>query len=284
MSGIFSKIAIIGCGAMGEAFLNALLQRKLTSPSRIICSCATSKRCSYLANKYGVMAITDNLQVLESLGGQDDTAAQSGQELVFLAIGPQALPQIMAELRGKFRSHQILLSILAGVSLNTLQEGFEHACVVRAMPNLPAKVAEAMTVWIASHEVSESQCALAAQFLASVGQEVQVQSENELNMATALSGSGPAYVFLFLESLIDAGVHMGLSRSVSEVLSRQCLKGALALVEESGQHPALLKNQVTTPGGTTAEALHYFESKAFRSVVGEAVMAAYRRSLELGKH
>jgi pyrroline-5-carboxylate reductase len=151
------------------------------------------------------------------------------------------------------------------------------------MPNTPAQIGEGITVWTASASVSEGQKETARAILSALGEEIFVEDENYLDMATALSGTGPAYVFLFMEALIDAGVHMGFPRRIAEQLVVQTLRGSVDYYQKAEHHPAGLRNQVTSPGGTSAEALYYLEKAGFRTAISRAVWAAYQRSLELGK-
>jgi pyrroline-5-carboxylate reductase len=161
--------------------------------------------------------------------------------------------------------------------------GLKHKAVVRSMPNTPGQIGEGITVWAASREVTEAQQKTARSILSALGDEVYVEDEAYLDMATALSGSGPAYVFLFTEALIDAGVHMGFPRRIAEQLVLQTIKGSASFYQSAARHPATLRNQVTSPGGTSAEALYYLEKAGFRTAISRAVWAAYQRSLELGK-
>jgi pyrroline-5-carboxylate reductase len=177
----------------------------------------------------------------------------------------------------------LVLSIVAGASLQKISKGLKHATVVRSMPNTPGQIGEGITVWAASAKTSKEQQETARQILGALGEEVFVEDESYLDMATALSGSGPAYVFLFTEALIDAGVHMGFPRRIAEQLVLQTIKGSAFFYEQAERHPATLRNQVTSPGGTSAEALYYLEKAGFRTAISRAVWAAYQRSLELGK-
>jgi pyrroline-5-carboxylate reductase len=181
----------------------------------------------------------------------------------------------------------VVLSIVAGATIDKISQGLKHNAVVRSMPNTPAQIGEGITVWIASPSVNESQKETARTILGALGEEVNVDDENYLDMATALSGTGPAYVFIFMEAMIDAGVHLGFSRRVSEELVVQTLRGSVdyyqAVNQKSSVHVAALKNQVTSPGGTTAEALYYLEKAGFRTAISRAIWAAYQRSLELGR-
>jgi pyrroline-5-carboxylate reductase len=176
-----------------------------------------------------------------------------------------------------------VLSIVAGASLQSLCEGLNHPAVVRSMPNTPAQIGEGITVWTTSPAVSSQQAEIARQILCAMGQEIFVEEENYLDMATALSGSGPAYVFLFMEALIDAGVHMGFPRRTAEQLVTETILGSVSYYQKYGIHPAQLRNEVTSPGGTSAAALYYLEKAGFRTAISRAVWAAYERSQELGK-
>jgi pyrroline-5-carboxylate reductase len=176
-----------------------------------------------------------------------------------------------------------VLSIVAGAPVQKIAVALKNAAVVRAMPNTPAQIGEGITVWTAAPEVSVVQKEIARSLLSALGEEIYVEDENYLDMATALSGTGPTYVFLFMEALIEAGVHMGFSRRISEQLVVKTLTGSLAYYKNIQTHPAALRNQVTSPGGTSAEALYYLEKAGFRTAISRAIWAAYQRSLELGK-
>jgi pyrroline-5-carboxylate reductase len=177
----------------------------------------------------------------------------------------------------------LVISVIAGASIKKIGSGLKHKAVVRSMPNTPGQIGEGITVWTASQEVTKEQQEIARQILGALGQEVFVEEENYLDMATAISGNGPAYVFLFTEALIDAGVHLGFPRRIAEQLVLQTIKGSASFYEQAGRHPATLRNQVTSPGGTSAEALYYLEKAGFRTAISRAIWAAYQRSLELGK-
>lgn len=255
---------------MGGAMIAGLLARELISPENIMVSDVRGERVAQLHELYGVLGTTDNLK------------AVAEAEVVVLAVKPQVLPQVLAELRGKIPSKTLLLSIVAGASIACLTAGSGHPAVVRAMPNTPAQVAEGMAVWMATEAVSPSQREQAQAILGALGEEIRVTEEKYLDMATALSGSGPAYVLLFLEALIDAGVYMGFTRPIAEKLVWQTMWGTLALVRERGGHPAVLRNQVTSPGGTTAEALQALERGGLRALVTEGVWAAFQKAQQLG--
>jgi pyrroline-5-carboxylate reductase len=160
-----------------------------------------------------------------------------------------------------------------------------HPAMVRAMPNTPARIGAGITVWSATPETSADQRKQAEAILAALGQTVYVEEESFLDKATALSGTGPAYVYLFMEAMVDAGVHLGFPRRVAEQLVVQTLRGSVDFynqIEEGPRHLARLRNQVTSPGGTSAEALYYLEKAGFRTAISRAIWAAYERSCQLG--
>jgi len=269
------KIAFIGSGAMAEAMISGLLRHKLARPENLYASDTRIERVEALHKKYGVEPFTDN------------NRAANHAEVVVLSVKPQRLTDVLGNLKDGVPESAVVLSIVAGATIEKISKGLSHAAVVRSMPNTPAQIGEGITVWIPSPAVSESQKETARTILGALGEEIIVDDENYLDMATALSGTGPAYVFIFMEAMIDAGVHMGFSRRVSEQLVIQTLRGSVdfyqAVNRKSSVHVAALKNQVTSPGGTTAEALYYLEKAGFRTAISRAIWAAYQRSLELGK-
>jgi pyrroline-5-carboxylate reductase len=264
------KIAFIGPGVMAEAMIAGLLNRKLSKPQNLIASGPRAERGEELRKKYGIHVTADN------------AAAVHEAEVVVLSVKPQRLTEVMKGLKG-IRPDALALSIIAGANMKKLGAGLKHKAIVRSMPNTPGQIGQGITVWAASKETSAEQRSLAQAILGALGAEVYVDDESYLDMATALSGSGPAYVFLFTEALIDAGVHMGFPRRIAEQLVLQTIKGSADFYEQAGRHPATLRNQVTSPGGTSAEALYYLEKAGFRTAISRAVWAAYQRSLELGK-
>ncbi len=265
------KLGFIGSGIMAEAIILGLLKKGLVQAGNICCSDPYVARGKELEATYGVSSTTDNARAVE------------GADIVVLSVKPQVLPDVIATLRGKVRGNQLLISILAGVDSRTLRKSLEHASIIRTMPNTPARVGQGMTVWTATAEVSSEQREMAQALLAALGEELFVSREGDLDMATALSGTGPAYVFLFMEALIDAGVHMGFSRRVAEKLVLQTVKGSVDFALQSDTHLAELRNQVTSPGGTTADALYYMEKGGLRTVMSKAVFAAFQKSRSLSE-
>ena len=264
-------IALIGPGAMAEAIIAGLLRNGITTPERILAAGPRAERVNELRDRYGIRPFIDN------------TAAAEQADVVILSIKPQRLSKVLSGLTGHIPPHALVLSIIAGATIQTISEGLRHPAVVRSMPNTPAQTGQGITVWTTSQAVTEEQRLLACQILSALGQEVYVEEEYYLDMATALSGTGPAYVFLFMEAMIDAGVHMGFPRRIAEQLVMQTILGSVAYYQNHKVHPAQLRNQVTSPGGTTAQALYYLEKAGFRTALSRAIWAAYERSLELGK-
>lgn len=264
-------IAFIGPGAMAEAMLSGLIRENLASPQHLLVSGPRTERSQQLSSKYGVQAFTDN------------AAAVKQADVVVLSVKPQRLTGVMENLKGSILPEALVLSIIAGATLKKLGRGLGHNMIVRSMPNTPAQIGEGITVWTASATVTEEQKQTARAILGALGQEVFVEDEHYLDMATALSGTGPAYVFMFMEALIDAGVHMGFPRRIAEQLVVQTIRGSVDYYQNNEVHVAALRNQVTSPGGTSAEALYYLEKAGFRTAISRAVWAAYQRSLELGK-
>lgn len=264
-------IALIGPGAMGEATIIGLLEKQITIPENIHASGPLAARVEDLHNRYGVKPFTDN------------AAAVEGADLVILAVKPQKLSRMLKGIRSCIPEDALVISIIAGAMIETLSNGLNHDAIIRAMPNTPAQIGQGITVWTASAAVTPEQHEFGSLVLSALGQEVHVEEEIYLDMATALSGSGPAYVFLFMEALIDAGVHMGFPRRIAEQLVTQTILGSVSYYQKNGVHPAQLRNQVTSPGGTSAEALYYLEKAGLRTAISRAVWAAYERSQELGK-
>lgn len=265
------KIAFIGGGVMAEAILGGILDSGVASPDDIRVGEPVEQRRILLVDTYGVTAESDN------------RAAIDGAEIVILSTKPQHLDAAMESIEACLRDGQVVVSIAAGATLDTLRNGLRHGALVRVMPNTPSQIREGMTVWTASGQVSDERKAAIRRILASFGEEAYVEDERYIDMVTALSASGPAYVFLFIEALIDAGVYMGLQRPMARDLVLQTVIGSAMYVRETGKHPAELKDMVSSPAGGTVEALMSLEKSAFRGAVLEAVDAAYQKYRALGK-
>jgi len=264
------KIAFIGGGTMGEAMVRCLLSKRVATPQDIVVSDISFPRREKLSKEYGVSISDNNGKAIE------------GTDLIVLAVKPADLFQVMDELSpviaSEAKQSPLVLSIVAGASLSSLCRGLNHSSVIRAMPNMPAQIGKGITVWTTTAEVNQEQKQIAQSLLGSLGEEIYVAEEKYLDMATALSGSGPAYVFLFIEALVDAGVHIGLPRNMSQELIIQTMLGSIHALQETGRHPTELRNMVTSPGGTTAEALLQLEKGNFRSTIFEAVAAAHDKA------
>jgi pyrroline-5-carboxylate reductase len=259
------KTAFIGGGAMGGAMINCLLAKKMAPAQDIVASDASPARRELLSKEYGIATVGDNAK------------AVADADLIILAVKPQNLAQVMQDIKSP-APKQLVISIVAGARLSSLREGLDHSLIVRAMPNMPAQIGEGMVVWTATPETGQKQKKLAQAVLGSLGREIYVTDEKYLSMATALSGSGPGYVFLFIEALIDGGVHIGMPRDMAQKLVMQTILGSALTIEKTGKHPADLRNAVTSPAGTTTEGLFQLEKGGFRSSILKAVTAAYKRA------
>lgn len=264
------NLAFIGSGTMAEAMIKGLLRQELIDADRLMAAGPRDERGRELAERYGVKWTVDNRE------------AARERDVVMLSVKPQMMAGVLTELRGALRSRALVLSIAAGVPIRMIADGLAHVAVVRAMPNTPAQIGEGITVWTATEEVTDEQIQQTEAVLGALGEVVHVEHENNLDMATALSGTGPAYVLLFMEAMIDAGVHLGFSRRIAQQLVLQTMKGTIEYARQSPRHPATLRNEVTSPGGTSAEAIYHMEKGGLRTVLSRAIWAAYQRSLQLG--
>ena len=264
------SIATVGSGVMAEAMIAGLLRGELVDPSQVVASHPRSDRRDHLAREYGIRVVADNV---EAIGGAD---------VVLFAIKPQMLGRVGREIGPSLRRGQLVLSVIAGATTRALSATLGHDQVIRAMPNTPARLGKGMTVWYATLQTTPEQRSQAGALLGALGMQLEVDDEKFVAMATAVSGTGPTYVFLVMEALIDAAVHLGFPRHVAHDLVIETLEGSTLFAKQSGMHPAELRNMVTSPGGTSAAALHELESGRLRTVLSEAVWAAFRRTVELG--
>ncbi len=265
-------LAFIGGGTMAEAMIRGLLERHLVPPRRILVTGPRRERRAELAKTFGVHALASNVE------------AAKEADVVVLSVKPQIIPTVLRELRGKLTADKLVLSIAAGIPLGTLTSGLDHAVIVRAMPNTPAQVGRGITVWCAAAAaVDGAHRERARAILGALGEEVFVEDEDLVDMATAVSGTGPTYVFLLMEALVDAAVHLGFSRRVAEQLVLSTVEGSAAFARKSERHLAELRNMVTSPGGTSAAAIYQLEKGGLRTVLSKAVYAAFQRTRELGE-
>ena len=265
-----STIATVGSGVMAEAMVAGLLRGNLVTPTQVVASHPRAERRAALEATHGIRVVASN------------TEAVTGADVIILAVKPQMLAKVGKEIGAVLRPGQLVLSVLAGPTTKALVATLSHDQVVRAMPNTPARIGNGMTVWYATPATTAGQRSQAKALLGALGAELEVEDEKWVAMATAVSGTGPAYVFLVMEALIDAAVHLGFPRHIAHDLVIETLEGSTRFAKQSGDHPAVLRNMVTSPAGTSAAAIHELESGRLRTVLSEAVWAAFRRTVEVG--
>ena len=256
---------------MGEAIISGLIKAAASTAKDLTVVEPVADRRGYLSKTYAGLA-------LEAAAGE----AVSGRQAVLIAIKPQDFDHAAEALRPALRPEQLVVSIMAGIRIGTLIEKLEHKRVVRVMPNTPAAQGAGFSAWLPSPDVTAEQREIARRILQSLGLEEEFHDERYLDMATAISGSGPAYVFLFLEAYINAAVHIGMPRAQANEMVIQTVLGSVEMAQSSGQHLAALRDSVTSPGGTTVEALHELERGGLRTIMTEALKAAYEKSRALG--
>ncbi len=264
-------IGFVGTGNMAEALIKGLLAAGLVEPGQVYGSEPRAERCSEIAQRYGIHATRYNLDVVRHA------------EIVVLSVKPQILPRVLDEIRPALKPHALVVSIAAGVQLSVIESRLPPGTrVVRTMPNTPALVGAAATAVAPGRHATEDDLAITKQLFDAVGLTI-VLDEEQLDAVTGLSGSGPAYVFLIIEALSDAGVKMGLSRYNAQALAAQTLLGSAKLLIDTHEHPGRLKDMVTSPGGTAIAGLHTLEAGGLRTTLINAVEAATLRSRELGQ-
>jgi pyrroline-5-carboxylate reductase len=268
---INKTIAVLGTGNMGTSLLLGILKAGLTPARKIIgCDINTDK----------LRALEEQYHVRTGLGLREAVAEA---EIVLLCVKPMTIPGVLKEIKLVMRDDHLLISIAAGVRIGFLQEMVGRKVgIVRTMPNIASTVDEGATALAFGETVTDVQKKIAEAIFKAVGETVTV-AEEQLDAVTGLSGSGPAYIYMVIEALIDGGVKMGLSRDVATRLAIQTVLGSAKLVKSSGLHPAILRDQVTTPGGTAINAIHELESHGLRSMLINAVATATKRSEELSK-
>jgi pyrroline-5-carboxylate reductase len=266
-----NKLAVVGGGVMAESILKAILAKGLIDAAAIVVGEPLSRRRQELHGSLGVSTVAQNTEAID------------GAEAILLAVKPQVALKVMTELSNEINPATLVLSIVAGLATDTIRQALPVKAIIRIMPNTPAQIGEGMSVWLATQDTSPEQCGWGKSILATLGDEVQVYEEKYIDMATAISGSGPAYVFLFVEAIADAGVRLGFSHDIATRLAWQTVRGSARYGQASGLHPVILRNQVTSPGGTTAEALDQLEQAGFRAAISKAIQACYLKAQQLGK-
>jgi len=264
------KLGFIGGGLMGEAIIAGVLNKGISKPADIAACDIAPPRRDHLSRVYGVRV------------SEDAASAASGSDVVMLAVKPQEFAAAGRSLASHLNGRQTVMSIMAGVTIDTIRSSLKHDAVVRAIPNTPAQIGEGMTVWTATESVPDPARETVRSVLSVLGRELYVTDEKYIDMATAVSASGPAYVFLVIEAMIDAAVHIGLRRDMAVPMVLQTVLGSVRYAMETGKHPAELRNQVTSPGGTTTEGLLALEDAGIRAAFFDAVEAAYEKAKELG--
>lgn len=263
------KLSVIGAGQMGEALVRGFLQSGVLGANQILLSDISVERLEILKDKYRVEFTTDNREAIKN------------GDIILLAVKPQQIDQVLVEARDMFRTDNLIISIAAGVKTEKIYNLIgKDAPVIRVMPNTPALVGKGMSVISRGRFADTESAEIASKLFSSVGEVVELPEDMQ-NQATAISGSGPAYFFLIVESLVDAGMKAGLDENTASKLVIQTMAGAASLLQETGRKPGDLREMVTSPGGTTAAALQVFAKHEFRFIVQEAVEAAIKRAGEL---
>ncbi|MBI5182869.1 MAG: pyrroline-5-carboxylate reductase [Nitrospinae bacterium] len=266
------NVAFIGAGNMAEALIKGLLKADFIDPKNIWASDIRTDRLDYLRGLYKIKTTTDNSEAVQKV------------DIVILAVKPQILSKVVRGIIDVLDEPKLIISIAAGVPISAIQKVVDRKLrIIRAMPNTPALVQEGATALAYSENASQEDIKIAQQIFDAVGKTVIVD-EDLIDAVTGLSGSGPAYIFLIIDSLADAGVKMGLSRDISMILSVQTVLGAAKLVLETGKHPGQLKDMVTSPGGTAIAGLHTLEEGGLRTTMINAVEVATLKSKELGRN
>lgn len=269
-------LAFVGCGVMAESMIAGLLRRGLVAPDQVVGSHPRETRRQELEKQYGIRTFASNAEAAESVREAEKAA-------VVLCVKPQRIGRVLQDLKGSVARDGLVVSIVAGATMETISRELGTDHVVRAMPNTPSQIGAGITAWTCTENVNEDERDAVRHLLAALGKELFVETENMIDMATSLSATGPTYIFMVMEALTDAGVHLGFSRDLAKELVHETMLGSVKFAIESNKHPAELRNMVTSPGGTSAEAIYQMEKGTLRTVLSKAVYAAYRRAVELGE-
>ena len=271
-----AHLAFIGAGVMAESMIAGLLRKNLVRPEQITASHPRPNRRQELTENYKISVFENNTETVESLKNKENS-------IIFLCVKPQRVNSVLQELKGFVTPAQMIVSIVAGARIETIEGELGNQKIVRAMPNTPAQIGAGMTAWTCTEAISETEKAQIKSLLSALGKELYVETENMIDMATALSATGPTYIFMVMEALTDAGVHLGFSRDSAKNLVQEMMLGSVQFAIESNKHPAELRNMVTSPGGTSAEAIYQMEKGSLRTVLSKGVYAAYNRAVALGQ-
>jgi pyrroline-5-carboxylate reductase len=264
------RIAFVGSGVMAEVMVKGLLTRGVISPDRIWAAGPRQERAEQLIASYGVRGTTDNLE------------AVANADIVVLSVKPQTLAKVLKQIRGSIRHEHLVMSIIAGARMATLGSALGHPAIVRCMPNLPCQIHRGMTIWTATREVPEPVREHVRSILQTMGKEIYVPDETDVDRATAVNGTGPALIAHFVKSIEDGANFIGESRSLARRSVLETILGTAEMILSSDRHMGELIDSVTSPGGTTSRALHVLHQGRFSAVLTDAIDAAYRRTVEMG--
>ena len=259
---------------MAEAMIAGMLRQGIVSAEQVTASHPREERIEDLSGRLGIEVFRNNHEAAASLGDNGT---------LVLCVKPQRLSRVMKELKDSVTEDRMAVSIVAGARIETISDALKTDRVVRVMPNTPSQIGAGMSVWTCSPAVNDDRRNEVRNMLAALGKELFVETENMIDMATSLSATGPTFTFMVMEALTDAGVHLGFSRDVAKELVQETMLGSVKFAMESHKHPAELRNMVTSPGGTSAEAIYQMEKGGLRTVLSKAVHAAYKRAVDLGK-
>ena len=271
-----TQLAFIGCGVMAESMIAGLLRKNLVKSKQIVASHPRAARREDLTAKYGIQVFETNSEAVKNIRENENS-------LVALCVKPQRLSSVLTELNNEVAPNQVVCSIIAGAKIKTLSKSLANEKIVRAMPNTPSQIGAGITAWTCTESISENERAQIRALLTALGKEIYVETENMIDMATSLSATGPTYIFMVMEALTDAGVHMGFSREMAKELVQETMLGSILFAMESHKHPAELRNMVTSPGGTSADAIYQMEKGGLRTVLSKAVYSAYQKAVALGQ-
>jgi pyrroline-5-carboxylate reductase len=264
------RIGFIGSGVMAEVLINGLVSRDKTAAEKIWAAGPRQERADQLFTAYGVRGTTDTLEAVENA------------DLIVLSVKPQTLAKVLRQIKPRVRHDQLVMSVIAGARMATIARALDHPAIVRCMPNLPCQIGRGMTIWTATPEVPEPGRATVQSILQTMGKEIYVPDEADVDRATAVNGTGPALIALFVKSIEDGANFIGESRSLARRSVLETILGTAEMILASDRHVSELIDGVTSPGGTTSRALHVLQNGRFSAVLTDAIDAAYQRTLEMG--
>lgn len=263
---MYNKIAFLGGGQMTKAMVRSLLKSRMFNSSQIIISDRNENKNRYFQDKWEIATTSSNIEAVRNV------------DIIMLSVKPQSLRTIFNNIERV--ENKLILSVVAGIPLSTYQNYLPGNKYVRIMPNTPCRIQKGMSSWCTSN-IDKEEEVIVKKILRSFGEEMYLENERFMDVSTALSGTGPMYTYLLVESMIDTGIQMGLSREKTKKLVYQTVLGSIEYMIKSDYHPAILRNEITSPGGTSADALYILEKKGFRTTLSDAIWAAYKKSVKL---